>query len=87
VRAASADLATAGHLVNAVLPSVTDTPMTRAMLSDEQVQRVAAATGLGRLTSLDDVAEAVAWLCSPANTGVTGQSIPVDLGFSHVRHL
>jgi NAD(P)-dependent dehydrogenase (short-subunit alcohol dehydrogenase family) len=87
VRAASADLAAAGHLVNAVLPSVTDTPMTRAMLAGEQIERVAGATGFDRLTSLDDVAETAAWLCSPSNTGVTGQSIQVDLGFSHVRQL
>ena len=26
-------------------------------------------------------------LASPSNTGVTGQSIPVDLGFSHARTL
>lgn len=87
VRGASADLAAGGHLINAVLPSVTDTPMTRGMLSDDQVRRVSASTGFGRLTSLGDVAETVAWLCSPANTGVTGQSIAVDLGFSHVRQL
>lgn len=87
VRAASADIAADGHLVNAVLPSVTDTPMTRANLRPEQVADVAQATGFGRLTSLGDVAGTVAWLCSAANTGVTGQSIAVDLGFSHVRHL
>lgn len=87
VRAASADLAEQGHLINAVLPSVTDTPMTRSMLSDEQVARVAGATGFDRLTSLADVAETAAWLASEANTGVTGQSIAVDLGFSHVRNL
>jgi 3-oxoacyl-[acyl-carrier protein] reductase len=87
VRAASADLAPDGHLINAVLPSVTDTPMTRSMLSDEQVARVVGATGFDRLTSLRDVAQTAAWLASDANTGVTGQSISVDLGFSHVRSL
>ncbi len=87
VRAASADLAASGHLINAVLPSVTDTPMTRSMLSDEQVTRVAGSTGFQRLTSLDDVAQTAAWLASDANTGVTGQAIAVDLGFSHVRSL
>ena len=85
VRAASADLAARGHLINAVAPSVTDTAMTRAMLSGEQIDGVAGATGFGRLTSLQDVAGLTAHLCSPANTGVTGQSIAVDLGFSHVR--
>lgn len=85
VRAASIDLAAAGHLINAVGPSVTDTPMTRSMLTDEQIDGVAGQTGFGRLTSLQDVASLTAHLCSPANSGVTGQSIAVDLGFSHAR--
>lgn len=87
VRAASIDLAADGHLINAVGPSVTDTPMTRSMLSDDQIAGVAGQTGFGRLTSLNDVAGLTAHLCSTANTGVTGQSIAVDLGFSHARAL
>jgi 3-oxoacyl-[acyl-carrier protein] reductase len=59
--------------------------MTRAMLSSEQIAGVAAQTGFGRLTSLADIAGLTAHLCSAANTGVTGQSIAVDLGFSHAR--
>ncbi len=87
VRAASVDLAASGHLINAVGPGVTDTPMTRAMLSAEQIGDVAGQTGFGRLTSLADVAALTAHLCSAANTGVTGQSIAIDLGFSHARAL
>jgi 3-oxoacyl-[acyl-carrier protein] reductase len=87
VRAAAIDLAPRGILVNAVLPGVVDTPMTRAMLSEEQLDRVRTATPLGRLLSPEDVASVVAFLCSPANTAVTGQSISVDLGFSVGRHL
>ena len=85
VHSAAADLASRGMLVNAVLPSVTDTPMTRAMLSREQIDGFASATRFGRLTSLDDVASTVVFLCSERNTGVTGQSIAVDLGYSTVR--
>ena len=87
VHSAAADLASRGILVNAVLPSVTDTAMTRAMLSSEQIDRFASATGFERLTSLDDVANTVAFLCSERNTGVTGQSIAVDLGYSTVRRV
>jgi 3-oxoacyl-[acyl-carrier protein] reductase len=85
VHSAAADLAARGMLINAVLPSVTDTAMTRAMLSAEQIERFASATGFDRLTSLDDVANTVAFLCSERNSGVTGQSIAVDLGYSKVR--
>jgi 3-oxoacyl-[acyl-carrier protein] reductase len=87
VRAASVDLASKGILINAVLPSVIDTPMTRAMLSDEQVQFVSSQTGFGRLATADDVAAMVTSLATDINTGVTGQSIAVDLGFSHARVL
>jgi 3-oxoacyl-[acyl-carrier protein] reductase len=87
VRAASVDLAPRGILVNAVAPSVIDTPMTRAMLPAESVERVAGQTGFGRLATPEDVAALVAHLCSERNTGVSGQSIAVDLGFSHARVL
>lgn len=87
VHSAAADLASRGMLINAVLPSVTDTAMTRAMLNQEQIDRFTSATGFERLTSLDDVASTVVFLCSERNTGVTGQSIAVDLGYTTVRRV
>lgn len=87
VRAAAADLAAAGHRVNAVLPGVTDTPMTRAMLDADQLAAVAGATGFDKLVSLDEVAATIAWLCSAQSSGISGQSLTVDLGFSNVRLL
>ncbi len=85
VLSASADLAAEGHLINAVLPGALETPMTRQNLSDEQIERLTSATRFGRLSTLQDVASAVLYLCSPENTGITGQFIAADLGFSHVR--
>lgn len=87
VRAAAADLAPDGHLINAVGPGVTDTAMTRAVLSRAQIDGVSGQTGFGRLTALEDVAAMVVHLCSEANSGVTGQSILVDLGFAGGRRL
>lgn len=87
VRAAAMDLAPRGILVNGVLPGVVDTPMTRAMLSAGQVADVEAATPAGRMVRPEDVAGLVAHLVSPANGGVTGQSIVVDLGYSIGRVL
>ena len=81
----SADLAADGHLVNAVLPGALETPMTRRNLSAEQIDRLTSATQFGRLPSLEDVSAAVLFLCSPENTGITGQFIAADLGFSRVR--
>ncbi len=85
VLSASADLARDGHLMNAVLPGALETPMTRRNLSGEQIDRLSAATGFGRLPALNDVASLVCYLCSAENTGITGQFIAADLGFSHVR--
>jgi 3-oxoacyl-[acyl-carrier protein] reductase len=85
VLSASADLAGDGHFINAVLPGALETPMTRRNLSEEQIDRLTHATGHHRLATLHDVASLVCYLCSPENTGITGQFIAADLGFSHVR--
>ncbi len=85
VLSASADLAKDGHLINAVLPGAMDTPMTRRNLSAEQIGRLSGGTGFGTLPQLGDVASLVCYLCSPENTGITGQFIAADLGYSRVR--
>jgi NAD(P)-dependent dehydrogenase (short-subunit alcohol dehydrogenase family) len=85
VQSASVDLAPRGIFINAVLPSAIDTPMTAANLSPAQLQNLAGATGFNRLVSLNEVVAAVEFLCSEQNTGMTGQSLTVDLGFSHAR--
>ena len=85
VLSASADLAADGILINAVLPGALETPMTRRNLAAEQIDRLSSATGFGRLPELADVASLVLYLCSAQNTGITGQFIAADLGFSHVR--
>ena len=82
---AALDLARDGHLINAVLPGVLDTPMTRANLTMEQIAVFERATGFGRLPALADVVRAVESLLSPQNHSITGQFIKVDLGFSDVR--
>jgi 3-oxoacyl-[acyl-carrier protein] reductase len=85
ILSASADLAKDGHLINAVLPGALETPMTRRNLAPEQIDRLSHAVGFNRLPALEDVASIVCYLCSPENTGITGQFIAADLGFSHVR--
>lgn len=87
VLSAAADLATEGHLINAVLPGALDTPMTRKNLSADQISAFTNATHFRRLPALGDVVGLVRFLCSDSNTGITGQFIGADLGFSHVRLL
>ena len=85
VLSAAADLAADGHLINAVLPGALDSPMTRQNLDATQISTLTSATRFGRLPSLQDVSSLVLFLCSPENTGITGQFIAADLGFSNVR--
>jgi NAD(P)-dependent dehydrogenase (short-subunit alcohol dehydrogenase family) len=85
VLSAATDLADRGILVNAVLPGALDTPMTRQNLTPEQIGRIADMTKFDRLPALGDVAALVAFLCSAANTSITGQFVAVDLGFQNAR--
>lgn len=85
VQSAATDLGPEGHLINAVLPGALDTPMTRANLTAQQIAALEGAAPLGRLPSLSDVCGLVEFLCSPSNTGITGQFVAADAGFSHVR--
>jgi|UniRef100_UPI00404A9417 3-oxoacyl-[acyl-carrier protein] reductase len=81
------DMAKDGHLINAILPGVLDTHMTRINLLPKQIRAVEQATNFKRLPTLDDVARSVFFLSSLENTGITGQFIKVDLGFSNVRSI
>lgn len=79
------DLGADGALINAVLPGVLDTPMTKKNLSKEQINNIKNLTPLNKLPSLEDVANIVGFLCSDENTGMTNQFITVDKGFSNAR--
>jgi NAD(P)-dependent dehydrogenase (short-subunit alcohol dehydrogenase family) len=79
------DMGVDGHLVNAILPGALDNPMTHHTLSEKQLEAVINSTQFDRLPSLQDVANAAYFLCSVENTGMTGQFIKVDLGYSDVR--
>ena len=87
VLSASTDLGRDGHLLNAVLPGALDSPMTRRNLAPEQIDKIGASTMFNRLPSLKDVASLALYLCSPENTGITGQFVAADLGFSNVHLL
>lgn len=87
VLSTSADLAKDGILINAILPGALDTPMTRKNVAPPQLEKLSGATYFNKLPALEDVSRLALFLCSPQNTGITGQFIAADLGFSHVRLL
>lgn len=73
--------------VNAVAPTLTDTPLAERLLGSEDKRRAAAARHpLKRINDAGDVARTGAWLLADAPS-VTGQVIAVDAGLSGVRLL
>ena len=67
--------------VNLVAPGWTVSPMTEKDLTEENVARVTATMPLRKVATAEDVARAIAFLCSPLAAGhVTGQVITVAGG-------
>jgi len=88
-RSLACELAPHGILANAVAPGFVDTPMSSASgvneLETEAFRRNYIENGripLGRAADPDEIAEAILFLASPANTYITGQVLVVDGGLS-----
>jgi 3-oxoacyl-[acyl-carrier protein] reductase len=68
-----------GITVNVVAPGFIETDMTRD-LSESARERMLADTALGRLGTPADIAQAVAFLASPAAAYITGETLNVNGG-------
>jgi NAD(P)-dependent dehydrogenase (short-subunit alcohol dehydrogenase family) len=72
-----------GVTVNAVAPWYVRTELTEPVLADpEFLARVTAAAPVGRIGTPQDVAAAVAFLCSPGAGWISGTCLPLDGGFT-----
>ncbi len=65
--------------VNCVAPGFIETDMTRG-LAEEQVKKLVENVPLGRLGRVEDIAQAVLFLCSPAASYITGATLHVNGG-------
>lgn len=79
------DLARRNILINNILPGVIDNSMTRKTLQAEQLEYVKSSTNFNRLITLDDIYKTILFLVTE-NTGITGQSIKIDLGFTNIKN-
>jgi SDR family mycofactocin-dependent oxidoreductase len=83
VRSLAAELGPHGITVNAVAPGSTTTAMLDASAAVYDLPDISELTDqhlLGRPLQPGEVAEAVAWLCGEASSGITGAVVPVDAG-------
>ncbi len=73
------EIGSRGITVNVVAPGFIDTDMTKA-LTEDQRNALLPSIALGRLGAPDDIAQAVAFLASPAACYITGETLHVNGG-------
>ena len=91
-RALAVEVGEHGIRVNAIAPGTIDTPMLQRDLdgmntadADGFLDRVRAANALGRIGTVEEVADVVVFLVSDAARYVTGTTVVADGGFLAVR--
>lgn len=81
-RCAALEYAKNGIRINAVCPGVIQTPMIERLIQEQRgAENLIAMEPVGRLGTPEEIADAVAWLCSDGASFVVGLPLPVDGGF------
>ncbi|KAK5447999.1 hypothetical protein LTS15_009023 [Exophiala xenobiotica] len=71
-----------GVRINTVCPGAVATPITQNLpdMEPEQMTKLLASTGLGRVADPEELAEAIVWMCSGRASFVNGASLSVNGG-------
>lgn len=79
----AAEWGPAGVRVNCVSPGFTRTPALQAAIDagERDVALLEKTAAMGRLVETREVAQAVAFLCSPLASAITGVNLPVECGW------
>ncbi len=83
-KAAANELGKYDILVNTVSPGFVVTEMTKSILGENEMERIAKEVPLRRLATPEDIARPILFLASSLNTYIAGQNIIVDGGFVNV---
>jgi tropinone reductase I len=80
-RSLAVEWAADGIRVNSVAPWFTRTPLIEERLADSRTRElIEQRTPIGRIAEPDEVAAAIAFLCLPVSSYITGQCLIVDGG-------
>jgi len=85
-RSAAVEYGRYGLRVNALCPSHVDSPMMDSVEATSPVssERIAAANPMKRLAVMQEIVNAMLWLCSDYNSYMNGAAIPIDGGLTAV---
>jgi NAD(P)-dependent dehydrogenase (short-subunit alcohol dehydrogenase family) len=87
-KSAALEYARAGIRVNAICPSFTETQMLAESLEhmrgtrEEALARATQAIPMRRAGQPEEIVQAMLWICSPANSFMTGHALAVDGGLT-----
>ncbi|MEB2782228.1 SDR family oxidoreductase [Algoriphagus sp. C2-6-M1] len=86
VRSLAAEWAPNSIRVNAIAPSLTDTPLARQLVSSDEKRAASDKRHpLGRIGTPQDIAEATCFLLDDKSSWITGQILHVDGGMSSLK--